>query len=124
MRGRGVSAPRAQAYRPDPSLGRHPLPGESQALGPAIRVNRHVAVVGSWSTLAPMSPTEIASLARQLARVRRALEAEAPFGPAWTATQEWVDELEQRVRAMGLNPDALVENAAWYSALPRRGLTG
>ena len=62
-----------------------------------------------------MSPTEIAGLARQLARVRRVLADETPQSPAWAATVEWVEELEEQIRAMGLNPDALAENAVWLS---------
>jgi hypothetical protein len=69
-----------------------------------------------------LSPTEIASLARQLARVRRALADEAPHSPAWAATVEWVEELEEGARAMGLDPDTLVESLGCLSELrSRRG---
>jgi hypothetical protein len=59
-------------------------------------------------------PVEIPVLARQLRRARRNLATDSPFSPAWTATVEWVDELEGQARSMGLDPDALVEQ------LPRR----
>jgi hypothetical protein len=62
-------------------------------------------------------PTEeIASLARQLVRVRRMLESEAPHSPAWAATSGWVDELEDRVRSLGFEPDALAGNVIWLSS--------
>jgi hypothetical protein len=64
----------------------------------------------------PIPTEEIASLARQLVRVRRMLESEAPHSPAWAATAGWVDELEERVRALGLEPDALAGNVIWLSS--------
>ena len=44
---------------------------------------------------------QAAQLARQLVRVRRNLESESPFGPAWAATSEWVDDLERQIRELG-----------------------
>jgi hypothetical protein len=60
-------------------------------------------------------PEEIAGLARQLVRVRRMLDSEAPHSPAWAATSGWVDELEARVRELGFDPDALAGNVIWLS---------
>ena len=54
---------------------------------------------------------EIPVLAHQLRRARRNLASDSPGSPAWTATAEWVDELEAEARAWGLDPDDLVEQA-------------
>ena len=53
-----------------------------------------------------MKTEQIAVLARQLARVRRSLAAESPYGPAWAATSEWVDDLERQIRDLSVAPDA------------------
>jgi hypothetical protein len=47
-------------------------------------------------------------LARQLIRVRRNLELEAPHGPAWTATSEWVDDLERQIRDLGVEVELAI----------------
>jgi hypothetical protein len=52
-----------------------------------------------------MKSEQVAALARQLARVRRSLAAESPYGPAWAATTEWVDDLERQIRALTVAPD-------------------
>jgi hypothetical protein len=56
-------------------------------------------------------PTAALLLARQLIRVRRSLELEAPHGPAWTATSEWVDDLERQIRDLGVEVDLAVSIA-------------
>jgi hypothetical protein len=40
-------------------------------------------------------------LTRQLRVARRVLAGDAPYGPAWAATIEWVDELEQEIQGLG-----------------------
>jgi hypothetical protein len=52
-----------------------------------------------------MKTEQVAALARQLTRVRRSLQAESPYGPAWAATSEWVDDLERQMRDLGIDPD-------------------
>jgi len=54
-----------------------------------------------------MQTDEVIHLARQLRRARRNLAADSPYGPAWAATRAWVDELEDRARAMGFDPDSV-----------------
>lgn len=56
-----------------------------------------------------MPTDEVIHLARQLRRARRTLAADSPYGPAWAATREWVDELECRARAMGIDPDHVAQ---------------
>jgi hypothetical protein len=69
-----------------------------------------------------MSPVEVERLSRQLRRARRMLAAESPGGPAWAATSEWVLELEGEARAMGLDPETLVERSSErYRASAARG---
>lgn len=59
-----------------------------------------------------MSPVDLERVSRQLRRARRMLAAESPGGPAWAATWEWVLELEGEARAMGLDPETLVERSS------------
>lgn len=54
-----------------------------------------------------MKSEQVAVLARQLARVRRSLEAESPYGPAWAATSEWVDDLEDQIRDLCIEPESI-----------------
>ena len=63
-----------------------------------------------------MSNDEINHLALLLVRVRRNLAAEAPYSPSWAATVEWCDDLESRVRSLGMDPDC----ARLLGALPTR----
>ena len=52
-----------------------------------------------------MKTEQVAALVRELARVRRSLEAESPYGPAWAATSEWVDDLEDQIRDLCMGPE-------------------
>jgi hypothetical protein len=56
-------------------------------------------------------PTAALLLARQLIRVRRNLDLEAPHSPAWTATSEWVDDLERQIRDLGVDVELAVSVA-------------
>ena len=48
-----------------------------------------------------MSDEQLAILTRQLRIARRNLADDAPHSPAWAATTEWVDDLEQEIRELG-----------------------
>lgn len=61
---------------------------------------------------------EIPVLVRQLRQARHNLATDMPSSPAWTATVEWVDELVGQARAMGLDPDDLVEQTRQRAPAP------
>ena len=66
-------------------------------------------------------PPEITQLARQIVRVRRLLASESPYSPAWAATSEWVEQLEDEARDMGLDPDALAHSTTWLAGQGAHG---
>jgi hypothetical protein len=47
-----------------------------------------------------MPHDQLAVLTRQLRVARRNLAEDAPHSPAWSATTEWVDELEAEIREL------------------------
>ena len=58
-----------------------------------------------------MPNEQLAHLTRQLRRARRNLQSDAPYGPAWAATIEWVDDLEREIRDLGTDLGLLMSVA-------------
>lgn len=58
-----------------------------------------------------MHNEQLAHLTRQLRRARRNLQGDAPYGPAWAASIEWVGDLEREIRDLGTDLGLLMSVA-------------
>ncbi len=58
-----------------------------------------------------MPHDQLAALTRQLRVARRNLAEDAPHSPAWSATVEWVDDLEAEIRELRTPPGSVTSVA-------------